>query len=102
MLSSVFAAVAVAQPTDLPVPHRQIELRACPPYDASQGLGAGPYTVRARGISCHGAKRIARNVIRHGNDSVPGWRCGFRPKGPEGSVTTCRHRAQIVRFFAGS
>jgi hypothetical protein len=74
---------------------------ACPPYDASQGLGAGPFAVRASGISCRQAKRVGRTFVRHGDAALPAWRCSIRRKGEEGSVTTCRRHAAVVRFFAG-
>jgi hypothetical protein len=78
-----------------------LTLRACPPYDASQDLGAGPFGVRVRQISCRSGKRVARIVVRHGEDALPAWACTARRKGIEGTVTTCRRGKQVVRFFAG-
>ena len=56
----------------------------------SDCLGAGPYAVRVHDISCRQGKRVARIVIRHGEDALPAWTCAHRRKGIEGSVTTCR------------
>jgi len=78
-----------------------IPLRSCPPYDASQGLAAGPFAVRVHHISCSQGKRVARIVVRHGKDALPTWICSFRIQGTEGTVTTCRRGGRIVRFFSG-
>jgi hypothetical protein len=48
------------------------------------------------------AKRIGRIVVRYGADALPAWRCSWRRKGAEGTVTTCRHKDVVVRFFAGA
>jgi hypothetical protein len=79
-----------------------IRFKNCPPYDASQELGAGPYAVRVHHISCSQGKRVARMAVRHGEDSLPDWSCAYRRKGPEGTVTTCHRRGSIVRFFSGA
>ena len=79
-----------------------IKLRNCPPYNASHGLGAGPYAVRVRNTPCPKGKRVARIVVRHGERALAAWACAQRRKGPEGLVTTCRCGSQIVRFFSGA
>jgi len=86
-------------PGDAPA---SIVFHRCPPYDASQGRGAGPFAVRVHRIPCRQGKRVARIAVRHGEEALAAWACGHRRKGPEGSVTTCRRRSQIVRFFSGA
>jgi hypothetical protein len=62
--------------------------------------GAGVFDVRAGGVSCKRARRVARTYYR--THEVRGWQCRERRLDLEHYRVRCTRRDAVVRFDHGS
>jgi hypothetical protein len=63
-------------------------------------VSAGVSDVRARGVSCKQARRVARTYYR--THEVPGWQCRERQLDLDYFRARCTRRDAVVRFAYGS
>ena len=62
--------------------------------------GAGAFDVRANGVTCRKARRVARTY--DDEQEVAGWRCRDRQLDLEHFSARCTRRGAVVRFGYGS